>query len=54
MKNYLIFNRALLFGFCAITTLCASSYIPLAAGATAGYIAHDEGYRVSNPIHKTH
>ena len=54
MKNYLMFNKALLFGLCAITILGASSCIPLAAGATAGYIAHDEGYRVSNPVHKTH
>ncbi|MFK7850502.1 MAG: hypothetical protein AB8D78_05940 [Akkermansiaceae bacterium] len=29
-----------------------SSCLPLAAGAAAGYIAHDEGYRVSNPISK--
>ncbi|MDH4444474.1 MAG: hypothetical protein QE267_05025 [Akkermansiaceae bacterium] len=29
-----------------------SSCLPLAAGATAGYIAHKEGYRVQNPVHK--
>lgn len=35
---------------CAMSTL--SSCIPLAVGAAAGYVAHDEGYRVRNPITK--
>ncbi len=30
-----------------------SSCLPLAAGAAVGYVAHDEGYRVRNPIKKT-
>ncbi|MBC8126866.1 MAG: hypothetical protein H8M99_06950 [Gloeobacteraceae cyanobacterium ES-bin-144] len=30
-----------------------TSCIPLAVGAAAGYVAHDEGYRVQNPIKKT-
>ena len=29
-----------------------SSCLPLAAGAAVGYVAHDEGYRVTNPIKK--
>jgi len=29
-----------------------SSCLPLAAGAAGGYIAHEEGYRVRNPITK--
>ncbi len=53
MKKYPKFNKAVLMGVCALTILGASSCLPLAAGAAAGYIAHDEGYRVSNPIQKT-
>jgi hypothetical protein len=30
-----------------------SSCIPLAVGAAAGYVAHEEGYRVQSPIKKT-
>ncbi len=30
-----------------------SSCVPLAVGAAAGYVAHEEGYRVRNPIRKT-
>jgi hypothetical protein len=30
-----------------------SSCLPLAVGAAAGYVAHDEGYRVQSPIRKT-
>ena len=29
-----------------------SSCVPLAVGAAAGYVAHDEGYRVRNPVTK--
>lgn len=29
-----------------------SSCVPLAVGAAAGYVAHNEGYRVQNPIRK--
>jgi hypothetical protein len=53
MKKYSIINKAVLMGLCALTIIGASSCIPLAAGAAAGYIAHGEGYRVSNPIKKT-
>ena len=42
-----------LIALAAIVTLGFSSCLPLAAGAAAGYIAHDEGYRVTNPIKKT-
>lgn len=30
-----------------------SSCLPLAVGAAAGYVAHEEGYRVQSPIKKT-
>ena len=30
-----------------------NSCLPLAAGAAAGYIAHDQGYRVQSPLKKT-
>jgi hypothetical protein len=36
---------------CAIAPL--SSCVPLAVGAAAGYVAHEEGYRVRNPITKS-
>jgi hypothetical protein len=38
----------------ALITAAASftSCVPLAVGAAAGYVAHDEGYRVENPIKK--
>jgi hypothetical protein len=29
-----------------------SSCIPLAVGAAAGYVAHEEGYRVQSPLKK--
>jgi hypothetical protein len=29
-----------------------SSCVPLAVGAAAGYVAHDQGYRVRNPVTK--
>lgn len=38
--------------FLAVTTSLVSSCVPLAVGAAAGYVAHDEGYRVQNPIRK--
>jgi hypothetical protein len=53
MKNHPILKKTVLFGLCAFVVLGTSSCIPLAAGAAAGYIAHDEGYRVNSPIHKT-
>jgi hypothetical protein len=30
-----------------------SSCVPLAIGAAAGYVAHEEGVRVQSPIKKT-
>ena len=48
MKKYLL--AVLLVATCVSTV---SSCIPLAVGAAAGYVAHDEGYRVRNPIKKT-
>jgi hypothetical protein len=43
-----------LFAISALIALTASftSCIPLAVGAAAGYVAHEEGYRVENPIKK--
>ncbi len=34
----------------AVGVSSISSCLPLAAGAAAGYVAHDQGYRVQNPI----
>ena len=36
----------------AISLSSISSCVPLAVGAAAGYVAHDEGYRVQSPITK--
>jgi hypothetical protein len=47
MKHY---HLALL--LLAVSSLI-SSCIPLAVGATAGYVAHDEGYRAQSPVKKT-
>jgi hypothetical protein len=33
---------------CGVSVI--SSCVPLAIGAAAGYVAHEEGYRVQNPI----
>jgi hypothetical protein len=41
---------ALLWIAVAVCTL--SSCVPLAVGAAAGYVAHDQGYRVRSPIKK--
>jgi hypothetical protein len=37
----------------AVGIASLSSCIPLAVGAAAGYVAHDEGYRVQSPLKKT-
>ncbi len=37
----------------AVGVSSLSSCIPLALGAAAGYVAHDEGYRVQSPLKKT-
>jgi hypothetical protein len=36
----------------ALFISCLTSCLPLAAGAAAGYVAHDQGVRVRNPITK--
>lgn len=38
-----------LIGLIFSTTSC----VPLAVGAAAGYVAHDQGYRVQPPVKKT-
>ena len=52
MKIISKFKFPALLGLTCITLLGLSSCIPLAAGAAAGYVAHDEGYRVTNPVKK--
>jgi hypothetical protein len=52
MKNKLSFHRLALFAFAGLTLAGLSSCLPLAAGAAVGYVAHEEGYRVTNPIKK--
>jgi hypothetical protein len=37
--------------FCLLA-LTASSCIPIAAGAAAGYVARDQGYEVQSPVEK--
>ncbi len=45
--------RTLLLSLFAILALGSlSSCVPLAAGAAGGYVAHDQGYRITNPIRK--
>jgi hypothetical protein len=48
MKKQFISLLVILVGVSSI-----SSCLPLAAGAAAGYVAHDQGYRVQSPIKKT-
>lgn len=43
----------LLFSAVAVFAISSASCVPLAVGAAAGYVAHDEGYRVQSPIKKT-
>ena len=45
--------KTLTFLLLALGVFASASCIPLAVGAAAGYVAHDEGYRVQNPIKKT-
>jgi len=52
MKQRFNFRHYFLLSLAGLTLLGLSSCLPLAAGAAAGYIAHDEGYRVTNPIKK--
>jgi hypothetical protein len=53
MKQKFSISRVALYGFASLAFLGLGSCLPLAAGAAAGYIAHDEGYRVQSPIKKT-
>lgn len=46
-------TKLLLLLAAAVGVASLSSCLPLAAGAAAGYVAHDQGYRVQNPIKKT-
>jgi hypothetical protein len=52
MKSKISMRRLALFSTAALALLGLSSCLPLAVGAGAGYIAYDEGYRVTNPIKK--
>ena len=52
MKQDSSFSRITLLGLADLALLGLSSCIPLAAGAAAGYIAHEEGYRVQSPLKK--
>lgn len=45
-------KKAIMLLVAAVAASTLSSCLPLAAGAAAGYIAHDEGYRVQSPIKK--
>ncbi|MGL5018410.1 MAG: hypothetical protein ACRDBP_09770 [Luteolibacter sp.] len=42
--------RIFLYLSAALVISSITSCLPLAAGAAAGYIAHDQGLRVQNPI----
>lgn len=53
MKIKLSFKRIALFSVAGLALLGMSSCLPLAAGAAVGYVAHEEGYRVTNPIKKS-
>ncbi|MBC7979142.1 MAG: hypothetical protein H7Y36_01100 [Armatimonadetes bacterium] len=52
MKTKINFSRIALLGAAGLVLLGMSSCLPLAAGAAVGYVAHDEGYRLRNPIKK--
>lgn len=47
LNRYIILSALTGFIFSAI------SCVPLAVGAAAGYVAHDQGYRVQPPVKKT-
>jgi hypothetical protein len=53
MKQKFSISRIALYGLASLAFLGLGSCLPLAAGAAAGYIARDEGYRVQSPIKKT-
>lgn len=52
MKSNTLRKLLLLAAAAFATATLGSSCLPLAAGAAAGYIAHDEGYRVQTPLTK--
>jgi hypothetical protein len=52
MKTKLPLKRIALLSLAGLAMLGGSSCLPLAAGAAVGYVAHEEGYRVRNPIKK--
>lgn len=52
MKCLLSLKKIALLAVAGFTLSGLSSCLPLAAGAAVGYVAHDEGYRVRNPIKK--
>jgi hypothetical protein len=52
MKMKTSIKRIALFTIAGFTISGFSSCLPLAAGAAVGYVAHEEGYRVTNPIKK--
>jgi len=52
MKNKTNLCKFAILSVAGCAFLGLSSCLPLAAGAAAGYIAHEEGYRVTNPIKK--
>jgi hypothetical protein len=53
MKQNISISRIAFYGIASLALLGLGSCLPLAAGAAAGYIAHEEGYRVQSPIKKT-
>jgi hypothetical protein len=53
MKTKLSVRKIALLSSVGLAILGLSSCLPLVAGAAVGYVAHDEGYRVKNPIEKT-
>ena len=52
MKQTPTIRRIAYFSLTALALMAISSCLPLAAGAAAGYVAHDEGYRLRNPVKK--
>jgi hypothetical protein len=52
MKTKTSPKNIILFTLAGAALLGLNSCLPLVAGAAAGYVAHDEGYRVTNPIKK--
>ena len=48
-ENYMKRNLITLL-ILALGVFAFSSCVPLAVGAAAGYVAHEEGYRVQSPV----